>query len=118
MGLFLTIFGDVVRTLTVYRRPAGSRVKGRVLEAAEASFSISATVQPATPEDLEVLPEGTRTDAVLVFHTEDELRDGASPDGAPPDEVEDDGERWVIHHVGPWQEWGDFYRALGIKVGQ
>lgn len=75
-------------------------------------------IQPGSPEDLEVLPEGTRTDAVMVFHTETELRAGGSPDGAPPDEVEDGGERWVIHHVGPWQEWGDFYRALGIKAGQ
>lgn len=118
MGLFLTIFGDIAREVRVWRRTPGTRVKGRVVQDDEGFIMAKVVVQPAKAEDLEVLPEGTKTADARVFHTETELRVGDAPSGAPADQVEDCGERWEIHDAGPWVEFGDFHRAVGLKVGQ
>lgn len=118
MGLFLTIFGDEARLVRVWRRAQGTRVKGRVVEDAEGYFDARIVIQPAKAEDLETLPEGTRTTDARVFHSEVELRVGGAPDGPPPDVVEDRGERWEIHESAPWVDFGDFYRAVGLKEGQ
>ena len=118
MGLFLTIFGDITREVRVRRRTQGTRVKGRAVEDPEGFFTVRAVIQPAKAEDLERLPEGTKTTDARVFHTETKLRVGSAPDGPPPDVVEDCGERWEIHDAAPWAEFGDFYRAVGLKEGQ
>ena len=118
MGLFLTIFGDIAREVRVWRRTPGTRVKGRAVEDAEGFFTVKAVIQPVKPEDLEMLPEGTKTSDARVFHTEKKLSVGSAPDGSPPDVVEDCGERWEIHDASTWAEFADFYRAIGVKEGQ
>lgn len=90
------------KDVTIHRTAPGSYVGGVWQEGAPSSFTIKASVHPASGKDLETLPEGKRqggaykiiTDAVLV--TIDEGSQNA-------DQVEIGGQRYEVTQRADWQ---------------
>src|SRR5690606_5003111 len=80
---------------------------GRYTPGASTTFSIVASVQPATGRDLRDLPEGQRGDEVRVIYTISELRT-RSPAGEP-DAVTLDGEPWTVINVKRWESFGEVH---------
>lgn len=48
------------QSLTVTRYAGGSKVNGKWVEGTPSTFTINASVQPLTPKEIELLPEGRR----------------------------------------------------------
>jgi hypothetical protein len=101
-------------TFTV-TRPSGNYVQGRWVEGAAETLEILASVQPATPKELQRLPEGDRTKAVIAIWTTTELRTASSPPGAQADRVTYAGSTYEVQAVEAW-DLGGYWKALASRV--
>lgn len=93
---------DVFRASRTVRRRTGSYVNGVWTTSPDSTISISASVQPAQPKDLETLPEGRRVSAAFRLYTSAVLQVGDAA-GQQADIVEIDGDDYEIHQLAPWQ---------------
>lgn len=85
------------RTLTVKRKAAGSYdLRGQFVPGAETTLDIVASIQPVSPRERELLPEGTRLREMFKLYTTTQL---LPPRGAPPvggDIVTINGEDFLV----------------------
>lgn len=88
--------------------------QGPVLELEE--FSIDASVQPVSQEQLQRLPEGMRTQEVQNLFTSTELN--AKTEDSEPDTIFIDGSDWEVQAVESWASLGGYYRAVVARVGR
>jgi len=104
----------------VIRRPPVERVKGRVLEGGQPTrFKCRGSFQPATPEDLQKIPEGRRTDLTVAIWTDAELIVGDPPD-IKPDLVVPCGTVYngIQFEIESGEDWPRHRKYLAIKTGQ
>jgi hypothetical protein len=90
--------------LNIYRKSAGSYVNGLWVEGSETTIPITASIQPASGEEMLSLPEGRRNRKTycLFTSTKIELIRG-SGNSTNPDQIQIYGERYEIIKVEPWQ---------------
>lgn len=98
-------------TYSVTRRTVGAVVRGVSQPTVDASLMITASIQPATGQDLLRLPEGRRTNLTRVIFTTTELLTGDQGEPNEADLVIIDGLSWEVQHVERWQD------ADGVDVG-
>ena len=88
---------------TIIRTTAGSWVLGVWTPGAEqAPFTIQGSWQPASQEDLEILPQGTTRTGVFKLITDAALVCAMEGDTAISDQIEQDGSRYRVTAVIPW----------------
>lgn len=94
----------------VLKRPTVTYVKGVATTTYAADASLTAIVQPAKPQDAEMLPEGKRLSDVQAIWSATELRagDGKTIEG---DILVFDGKKHRVVAQVPWAEAG-FYKVL------
>jgi len=90
------------RTLTVTRTNPGQYVDGIWQEGAASTFEGRYSVQPASPDDMQRLPEGRRGRDAYTLYGEPELLQADANAGTNADRVEIDG---AMFEVGATQEW-------------
>lgn len=95
-------------------RPSGSYVAGRWVEGTAETFEITASIQPATPKELQRLPEGDRVRDVIAIWTTTELRVAASP-AAQADRVTYAGAVYEVQAVERW-DLGAYWKVLASRV--
>lgn len=105
-------------TLTVKRAVAGTYAAGRYSAGAPATLSVSANVQPASAEDLALLPEGERTTDTIVVYTIAELQPTSQANGELGDLVNYQGRDYRVRHVEAWAPNGAYWRSVASRVGQ
>jgi len=91
------------KTLTAYRTAAGSFLNGIYTPGVETSFSISASVQPASGKTLERLPEGRRLFETVVLFSSDLLYSLDDGTVSAPDQVLVNGKRFEVYSSEIWQ---------------
>jgi len=104
----------------VIRQAPLDRVKGRVVEVGSGSlFRARGSIQPATPKDLQRLPEGQRTDGSIVIYTDCELLTGDAP-GTRADHVIPCGSAYngIEFEIQSLEIWPRHRKYIAIKVGQ
>lgn len=101
-------------TYTVTRTAAGTLSAGHYTAGATSTFSIVASVQPASGRSLRVLAEGRRGDEVRELYTTTELRLGAAG-SIDPDTVSIDGETWEVCNVKRSQHFGETHYVVLIS---
>ena len=74
--------------------------KGKWVEGSESSFTIKASVQPLSEEELQAMPEGRRTRETYRIFCDDVLN---TVEAQNPDEVVFGGERYEVYSAGKWQ---------------
>lgn len=89
-----------VGTLTVTRTATGSRTKGLYTPGATSTFSIVASVQPVSGDEVKDLQEAQDADEIKSFWTITELR-GRTP-STEPDLVTLEGRTWQVIKVTRW----------------
>ncbi len=114
MRLSNTIKRLATGTYTV-TRPAGSFTAGRWVEGTATTFEIVANIQPATPKELERLPEGQRTREVIAVWTDTELKTATVPVGSRGDRIAYGGASYEVQAVERW-ELGGYWKALAGKM--
>lgn len=93
-------------TYTVTRRQADGFTRGIANPTIDSTFTINASVQPATGKDLLRLPEGRRTNETRVLFTTTQLYTGDQGQDYEADWVTIDGESWECQHVEDWVQAG------------
>ncbi|MFC3227334.1 hypothetical protein ACFOGJ_08845 [Marinibaculum pumilum] len=104
------------KPLTVRRKLPGAWANGVWVDGSDVDLSIMASVQPATPEDMQSLPEGRRNMAAYRLYTSTELR-SSEDDETNPDRVTLFNDDYEITQVGRWQNGiRSHYRAIATKA--
>ena len=107
------------KTLTVTRKAAGSFVKGVWTPSlvAATTFTILASVQPATPRDLQSLPEERRNRQSYLIFTSTQLLTVDVPGVTNPDIVSIYGEDYEVSGPSAWQNGIlDHYEIIVQKI--
>jgi hypothetical protein len=91
-------------TYTVTRTARGSVVRGRVQDGTETTFDITASISPATGNDLLKLPEGRRAVETRRLFTTTLLTVGGQGEANEADSVSIGGADWLVQHVERWQD--------------
>lgn len=104
------VVDDFAEEIAIQRRAAGTfDDNGRFTKAADSDLiAAMGTVTPATPADLERLPEGRKTTRVMRVLTRTECL--MEPQA---DVIEWNGLSWEVGHVQPWL--GAFFDVLMIE---
>lgn len=108
------------RQAVTMRRPApGSHVAGRwVPGAMGADQTIYASVQPASGEDLERLPEGARNRSAFALFTDTQLQAGDIAARREPDRVVIFDAEHEVLHVEPWQNSViSHFKVIAVRPG-
>lgn len=105
---------DFARPLTVVRRTESVDEHGRASFAEERLDAVG-VIQPATPKELERLPEGDRHKATVAVFTAFPLRAGDEAAGIAPDWLEWQGARYEVASLDDWSAEG-FCHALAQKA--
>lgn len=109
------------RTLTVTRGEAGyyDQITGLRVKGAESNFDILSSVQPTTPEIMELMPEGDRTKESFTLFTITKLQISDIDNETPADFVFIDNEKFIVKKVSKWQNnIIDHYKVVVIKDGR
>ena len=88
------------KPLKVYRQSGGEYVNGIWQPGTETEITVRVSVQPSSPDDMELLPEGRRERRAYTLFGDDALL-GVGDDN--PDQVEIDGERYEVSAVQYWR---------------
>lgn len=100
---------------TVTRRQSGNILRGVAQPTTDVTFTITASLQPASGQDLLRLPEGRRANETRVLFTATSLYTGDQGLSYEADWVQVDGEQWEVQHVESWLNWSGqlpFYRCI------
>ncbi len=108
----------LTETVPVARTAAGTITLGRVTAGASSALSISASVQPATPEDMKRLPEGQRIDETIKLYTTTELKTVDVDAQTAADRITYDGQVYEVQQVTPWSEVGGYWRVFAKRTGR
>ncbi|TQE99496.1 MAG: hypothetical protein FKY71_08295 [Spiribacter salinus] len=97
------MFGMFRKPLTVQRQQPGEYVNGIWTPGGITPFTVQASVQPASPEDMERLPEGRRDRQSFMLYSDLALRAADDNTGVNADVVEIDGADYQVQMTAPWQ---------------
>lgn len=116
-GPFDDCIEDASVDIEVTRYLAQTVDKGRVVDDPEEKvFCTRASVQPASPKDLQLLPEGMRNMATMVVYTTCELYTVRTSDSKIPDRFEYRGVSYQVHSVDDWYDLGGYYRCIAVRM--
>jgi len=101
--------------LTIIRKGVGSYVEGEWVNGADANVIIKAVIQNANPDDLILLPEGTRTTEAVKIHTTSEVRTVSEVGATDADQFIYNGRTYRIYDVFD-RKIGNYYKAVAIRI--
>lgn len=104
----------------IIRRAPIARVLGRAIDAGDdRQLRSRGSFQPATPKDMQRLPEGQRMDATVALFTSCDLITGDAP-SSRPDRVIPCGSVYnrVEFEIQSVEQWPSYRKYLAVKVGQ
>lgn len=112
----MSIFSNMRKPLTVKRPAAGSYVNGKWVEGNVTEITVKASVQPASTEDLQSLPESRRALGVYKLYSDTKFQ-SVKENATNPDIVVIDGNDYEVMECQPWQNnILNHYRALAARV--
>lgn len=97
------MFGIFRRPLTVTRKSGGGYVDGIWQPGDETTITVKASVQPTSPDDMELLPEGRRDRQAFTLYCDTPLRVSGDVEGANADLVDIEGVSYEVSARRPWQ---------------
>lgn len=97
---------------------ARERVAGRWYEPPPVSTTIQASVQPATPEDAQALPEGVRASTAQVVYSTSEVRPQGRLAANLGDILSWGGHDYECVSVEDWNTNGRYWRAVCVRLAQ
>lgn len=105
-------------SIVIENFPAGMRIAGRWVESPAVTASVTASVQVASGEQKQLLPEGLRTtDAIEVWSTS-EVRPLKREEGKPTSNVRWNDRVYSVEHYEDWYAHGRYWFAVCSLVDQ
>lgn len=104
------------KDFTVKRPPNGSYNAGEYVQGSGVVFTVKASAQPATTEDMQSLPEARRQLGAYRLYSETKFQslvEGVSN----PDVIVIDGDDYEVAQVQPWKNGLiEHYKAIAVRV--
>ena len=91
------------RALTVTRQQPGQYVNGIWQPGSESTFTVRASVQPATPDDVALLPSGQENNQAFTLYSDTALHVANEINNTVGDVVDVDGLPYRAMARQPWQ---------------
>lgn len=88
------------KAVTIKRKQGGGYVDGKWVEGSDTDVVIKASIQPLTPEEMQELPEGRRSDEAFKMYTKTKLFTITDQN---PEYVWINGFRFEVISVGKYQ---------------
>lgn len=101
--------------LEIIRKGTGSYVDGKWVDGADTPVPIQAVIQNANPDDLILLPEGTRTTEAVKIHTTAEVKTVSEAGETDADQFLYNGHRYRIYDVFD-RRIGNYFKAVAIRI--
>jgi len=101
--------------LEIIRVGAGAYVEGKWVNGAPGPVPIKAVIQNANPDDLILLPEGTRTTEAVKIHTTSKVNTVSEAGETDADEFLYNGHRYRIYDVFE-RKIGNYFKAVAIRI--
>lgn len=108
-------FSGFLENMTILRKAPGSYVNGEWVDGVESGVNIKAVIQNANPDDLILLPEGTRTTEAVKFHTVSNVVTVSEVGGTNADEFLYNGKRYRVYDVYE-RKIGNYFKAVAIRI--
>ncbi len=106
--------------LSVSRFAAGvwSQTTGKYEKGTQSTLTVTASVQPLSPNEILQQPEHRRNREMVKIYTKDRLYTSDEKKGTPADVVTHDGKRYEIHRVDNWSIGTDIphYKSIGVMI--
>lgn len=116
------MINDVSRALTrwlapldIIRKDIGSYVKGEWVNGADTTVVIAAVIQSAEPDDLILLPEGTRTTKAVKIYTTSSIQTVSEVGETDADQFDYDNSRYRVFDVAN-RKIGKYFKAVAIRI--
>jgi hypothetical protein len=105
-------------TLEVTRFQSPTIVKGRVqAPVVDSTFEICGSIQPMTPKDLQLLPEGSRVEGLKKLYTDAELKTLEDPGGSDmPDRIEYRDVVYKVDRTSDWHDHGCYHKYVLVRI--
>lgn len=85
------------------RKDPPTNVKGRFTPGSTTPINFTASIQPATGDELDALPEGLRENGMYRLYTDFALRTVNESTKKPADVIDYNSKKYKIVQVEPWQ---------------
>lgn len=113
------MFGIFRRPMTVIDPGQGEYVDGIYQPGQDVERTARYSVQPASPQDMEMLPEGRRTNQSFALFGDERIRPADDSEGTNAEQVVIDGERYECMRSEPWQNSiVSHYRMVVTKMAE
>lgn len=109
------------KSFTIVRSQGGKFDDAGVWQDSVVSVDMYGIIQPATPKELEQVPDGDRVKEVKSFHSEQEMKvthtTGLNDTNAGLSDLVtlENGTQYRLVKLYPWEDFG-YYKALGVRI--
>jgi len=107
-------FNGWTEVITVTSFATGNYVAGTYAKGVSSDRDIDGVIQNATPDDLQVIPEGMRTEEAIKIHTTEILKPVSGKNIESADLIAYDGDIWCVYSVAN-RKIGNYYKAIAIR---
>lgn len=104
-----------LESLTIIRKGQGDYVNGNWVNGVDSNINIKAVIQNANPDDLILLPEGTRTTEAVKIHTTSLVKTVSEVGETDADQFNYNGYKYRIYDVFDRQI-GNYFKAIAIRI--
>lgn len=101
--------------LDIIRKDTGSYVNGEWVNGSDIIVPIKAVIQNANPDDLILLPEGTRTTEAVKIHTTSTINTVSEVGETDADQFDYNGSRYRVYDVFT-RKIGNYVKAIAIRI--
>jgi len=101
--------------LDIIRKDVGDYVNGDWVNGGDIVVPIKAVIQNANPDDLILLPEGTRTTEAVKIHTTSIIKTVSEVGETDADQFDYNGSRYRVYDVFT-RKIGNYVKAVAIRI--
>jgi len=88
------------KLVLIKRKQGGAYIDGQYVDGNDVDITIKASIQPASPEEMQELPEGRRSDEIFKMYTKTQMFTVTDEN---PDHLFIDSEEYEVVGVGKYQ---------------
>lgn len=96
--------------------PSSTYVKGRWQQQTPSESEITASVQPLSGKDTQLLPEGYRLSSTVKIYSSDFLFPGDKENQRAADRIRWKNNVYEIKLVEDWYSYGGYYKAIALLI--
>lgn len=104
------------KSVTVTRPGVSNYVQGRHVDGISSTFTIEASVQPASSTDMQTLTEGQRSKGAIRLYSNDELKIGSESGVTKGDVVNVLNKNWEVQSIMYWNTPWFYWKAIATEV--